>query len=286
MAENPFYAVFRPVVYSGYVKEFFRRNLVAATHFLDFSDDVTGGGETIQIPAIDELAAPSSVTTTTGELTDRYVADTRTLLTLDTWQAYSLRFTDFMASQIAKKYNLQKSYGDAIVNRLARKLDTDLLEEARDSLALNVNDSTTAITSTDCRSAIAIADSYSIPREDLLWIFNPSSYWALMRSTPIYDASVFGGGNAPMATGKHGSLFGVPITLSSNTPTWGETAKTNFLVHKRAIAYAVANINGMNSGPRLQAIKGDGLYSRLVGDIAYGVKVLDTVGGVKIKSSE
>ena len=169
---------------------------------------------------------------------------------------------------------------------MAEKFDSALLEEARDNLQLSVNDSTTAITATDCRDAIAITDSYSIPRSDLLWIFSPSSYWALMRSNVIYDASVFGGGNAPMATGTHGSLFGVPIVVTANTPTWGTSAKTNFLVHKRAVAYAIANINGMNSGPRIQMVQGDGLYKRLVGDLAYGVKILDEYAGVKIKSSE
>jgi len=286
MAANPTYRVFRPEIYSDYVKMEFEKRLVAKQVFEDFSDDVTGGGESIYIPHIDNLAAASSVTTTTGALTDRYVSDTRTVLTLNNWKAYSLRFTDFLAAQVGKQYNLQKGYGQKIAYGLAATFDSALLTEARDNIQLNINDSTTAITSTDCRNAMALAESYSIPKEDMVWIFNPSSYYALLRSTPIYDASVFGGGNAPMATGTHSALFGVPLVKSANTPTWGASAKTNFLVHRRTISYAIANINGMNSGPRLQMIKGDGLYSRLVGDLAYGVKILDAYAGVKIKSSE
>ena len=204
---------------------------------------------------------------------------------MDTWKAHSFRVTDFLVAQIARKYNLQKSYGDAIVETLARKLDTTLLATAADDVILRVSDSTTSINTTICRDAVAIADSYSIPREDLLWILQPTSYWSLMRSTPIYDASVFGGGNAPMATGKHGSLFGVPIVMTPNVRVSTTTKhKQNLLVHKRAVAYAVANINGMNSAPRLQMIKGDGLYSRLVGDLAYGVKILDTTAGIRVRS--
>jgi len=48
------------------------------------------------------------------------------------------------------------------------------------------------------------------------------------------------------------------------------------------MAYAFANSDGMASGPRLQLVKGDGLYSRLVGDIAFGLSILDTTGGVRI----
>lgn len=282
MAANPSHRSWTPEVFSDYVKMFFKQNLVAAAHFTDFSDDVAAGGDSIYISALGELAAPSDVTQSTGALTDRYVSDTRTKLTLNTWKAYSLRFTDFHMAQIASKYDVQKRYSEAIAHNLSKTFDTALLEAARDGLILRVGDSS-SMTTTKCRDAMAIIDSYSVPREGLLWIMGTKSYWDLMRRTPIYDASVFGGGNAPMATGKHGTLFGVPMTLTTQVPQQIlGIAETNFLVHPRAMAYAFANIDGMSSGPRLQLIKGDGLYSRLVGDLAYGVKILDTTGGVKI----
>lgn len=185
-------------------------------------------------------------------------------------------------AQIASKYNVQKRYSEAIAISLAKVFDTALLEAARDGLILRVGDSG-SMTTTKCRDAAAIIDSYSIPRDSLLWIMGPKSYWDLMRRTPIYDASVFGGGNAPMVTGKVGSLFGVPITLTTQVPNQILGIKeTNFLIHPRAMAYAFANIDGTTSGVRIQLIKGDGLYSRLVGDLAYGVKILDTTGGVKV----
>ena len=260
---------------------FFKVKLVAAAHFTDFSDDVATGGESIYIPALGELAAPSSVTITTGALTDRYVADTRTKLVVGTWDAWSLRFTDFSMAQIANKYNVQKAYTEAIANSLAKKFDTALLEAARDGLILRVGDSG-SMSTTKARDAMQVLDSYSIPREDVIWIMGPKSYWDLMRRNAIFDASMFGGGRAPMTTGKLVTLFGVPVTVTTQVPTQIIGIKeTNFLIHKRAMAYAFANIDGMASGPRIQLIKGDGLYSRLVGDFAYGVKILDTTAGVK-----
>lgn len=282
MAANPSHRSFTPEVFSDYVKMFFKANLVAANHFTDFSDNVAAGGDAIYIPSIGELAAPSDVTQSTGVLTDRYVSDTRTKLVLDKWKAWSLRFTDFHMAVIAKKYDVQKRYSEAIANSLAKAFDTALLEAARDGLEPRVGDSS-SMTTTKCREAMAIIDSYNVPREGLLWIMGTRSYWDLMRRTPIYDASVFGGGNAPMATGRHGSLFGVPIQITTQVPqhTVG-IDETNFLIHHRAVAYAFANIDGMASGPRIQLVKGDGLYSRLVGDLAYGIKILDTTAGVKV----
>lgn len=282
MAANPSHRSWTPEIFSDYVKIFFKQNLVAASHFTDFSDDVAAGGDAIYIPGLAELDAPSDVTQSTGALTDRYVSDTRTKLLLNTWKAYSLRFTDFHMAQIASKYSVQKRYAEAIAHNLAKTFDTALLEAARDGLTLRVGDSS-SLSVTNCREAMAIIDSYSIPRDGLLWIMGTRSYWDLMRRSAIYDASIFGGGNAPMATGKHGSLFGVPITLTTQVPQQIiGIDETNFLVHPRTIAYAFANIDGSSSGVRIQLIKGDGLYKRLVGDIAYGVKILDATGGVKV----
>jgi len=220
-------------------------------------------------------------------LTDRYVAETRTALTLDAWKAYSLRFTDFHMAVIARKYSIQKKYAETISYNLAKTFDTALMDAAAAGLVVKTSNTTTTINTTVCRDAMALLDSYSIPREDCTWIMSANAYWSLMRSTPIFDASVFGAGNAPMATGKHGSLFGIPIIVTEQSPkyTSGSTKKYALLVHKRVMAYAFANIDGMASGPRLQLIKGDGLYSRLVGDLAYGVKILDTTGGVRVLSA-
>ncbi len=282
MAANPSYRNFTPEIYSDYVKMFFKANLVAAAHFTDFSDDMATGGDSLYIPAIAALDTPTTLTQSTGSLTDRYVADTRTKLLLNTWIAFSLRFTDFHMAQIANKYSVQKSYAEAISFGLSKVFDAALLVEARDNIVPQVGDSGT-MTTTKCRTAMAIIDSYSVPRDKLLWIMGPNSYWSLMARSAIYDASAFGGGNAPMATGKHGALFGVPITLTTQVPTNILGRKeTNFLIHQRAVAYAFANIDGSTSGARIQLIKGDGLYSRLVGDLAYGIKILDTTAGCKV----
>ena len=282
MAANPSWRNFTPEIYSDYIKMYFKQNFAAAAHFTDFSDDLAGGGDVLYIPSIGELSTPSDVTQSTGVLTDRYVADSRTKLALNTWKAFSLRFTDFHLAVIANKVKVQQSYAEAIARQLSKVFDTALLEEARDGLVPRVGDSS-SMSTTKCRDAMAIIDSYSVPREELIWILGPKSYWDLMRRSAIYDASTFGGGNAPMATGSHATLFGVPIVMTTQVPTQILGIKeTNFLVHKRAVAYAFANIDGMGNGPRLQTVKGDGLYSRLVGDIAYGVKILDTTAGVKV----
>jgi hypothetical protein len=282
MAANPSHRAFTPEIYSDYVKMFFKQNLVAASHFTDFSNDVAGEGDTIYIPGIAELDSVTTLTQSTGALTDRYVADTRTALKVNTWEAFSLRFTDFQLAQISNSVGVQKRYAEAIAHNLAKTFDTALLAEAKSGLIARIGDSS-SMTTTKCRQAMEICDSYSIPRNELLWIMGHKSYWDLMRRSAIYDASVFGGGNAPMATGKVGTLFGVPVTITTQVPQQiVGIDETNFLVHPRTVAYAFANIDGTMSGPRIQLVQGDGLYKRLVGDLAYGVKILDSTGGVKV----
>ena len=279
------YRVFRPEVWSQYVKVFFKKNLVAGSHFKDFSSDVVAGGESITIPSIAEGAAPSDVTTTTGVITEEVISDTRTTLTINQWKAKSLRFTDFQVAQIARQYNLEREYAEKITYELAKKFDTDLLTEARDGLVPQISSSTTALSTTVCRNAMQVLDSNSVPRSEVIWVINSKAFWDLMRSDPIFDASKFGT-ETPMGTGIVGRLFGIPVLRTMNNPSWGSGGQTNFLLHKRAVAYAIGNISGMNAGPRLQfKPSSEGLYNKLIGDLMYGFKILDTDAGVKIKSS-
>lgn len=270
-------------VWSEYVRRFFESKLVGAKHFQDFSDDVTGGGESITIPHIAEGPTPTSLTTTTGALTDNVISDTRTQLTINSWIGLSQRFTDYQVAQIAAKYNLEEHYARMHAYGLSKTFDTCLLQTAQNNLQRRVNDSSSSINATDLRAAMLIFDSYSIPREDALLILAPDHYWDLMRNNLIYDASVFGRG-APMAEGVHDYIFGIPTVVTANVPSYGVSSKADLLVHKRTVAFAIGNINGMSkAGPRIQfKDSSESLASRLITDLMFGVKILDGYGGVKI----
>lgn len=280
------YPIFRPEIWSDYIRMFFQKRLVASNHFMDFSDDVTAGGKTVVIPHIAQGPAASSLTTTTGVITENVITDTGTRLDINSWIANAYRFTDYQVAQIAAQYNLQASYAESIAYGLKETFDKCLLQTAQSNLQRRVSNSSTSISATDLRSAMVILDSYSIPREETILVIAPDHYWELMRSATIYDASIFGisGGNAPMPSGEHDRIFGIPVFRTANVPTYGVGSKADLLVHKRAVAYAIGNITGMSAaGPRIQLkTSSEGLYNKLIGDLMFGVKILDGLAGVKI----
>lgn len=284
------YVVFRPDVWSAYVKFYFKKKLYAANHFMNFSGDVRGGGKQVDIPHITRGPDAGTLTQTTGAITDNTITETRTQLTIATWKYSSRLFTDFQEAQIASKYNVQAAYAEDIAQILAEDLDTALLGQGTEVYP-RVGNSATNLGTTTIEGAIRITETYSIPFDGLAFFFHPNAFWGeLMQNQKYYDASQWGKGVASSGQNQPvGTLYGMPTYVSAQVPVGtagAEAGHRNLLVHKRSIVFALSNIDGTDAGPRVQ-VQGaaDALARRVVGDILYGVKTTDNFGGVRIISN-
>lgn len=83
--------------------------------------------------------------------------------------------SDFQRAQISASYNLKQIYAEAMAERLARKLDTDLLALGS-GLSAKVGDSATDVRVSTIEAALAKADSYCLPHEDLILFLHPTTY--------------------------------------------------------------------------------------------------------------
>ena len=121
MAGGTNYRVFAPEVWSDYIKVYFKNRLYGAKFFNNFSDELRAqGGDTITLPNITEGPAATTLTVTTGALTDFIVTETRTQLTVDSWIASTKKFSEFDLSRIKGNYRLEERYlRDDIMPRLA-----------------------------------------------------------------------------------------------------------------------------------------------------------------------
>lgn len=101
-----------------------------------------------------------------------------------------------------------------------------------------------------------------------------------------YDASQFGTQVTPQ--GNIPTLYGMPIYVTPQVPNdaQGSGGKASLLVHREAVAFALAN-NGLGqSGVALtEKDSGEYLRTKFIADIMYGVKALRTKAGVVIKGS-
>ena len=127
-----------------------------------------------------------------------------------------------------------------------------------------------------------------------MWFFHPKSYYGeVMAVQKLYDASQFG--KPSLIQGTHDTLYGVPVTVTTQVPnasitdsvfatTKGHVISRNALLHNSFAVYALGNLpNGTPSGVRIQEKDSENLRKTVVGDIMYGVKALgNSYKGVRL----
>lgn len=282
MAINQSYSVYNPKIWSAFVNDRFYDKLLAAKAFTDMSDDLSQGGDTIQIPHRKHAFTVGDISTTNGQVTAETIDDTATQLMLNNWKGSAYRFSDFQMEKIGNQYNLREGYARDLGQDMGKKFDDALLSEWS-NFDESIGDSTSDMTSTATEQALEIMESNSVPGEDLRFIIHPRAYYGdVFKRKKYYSADVFGEANLP--DGALSRVYGVPIYRTNRIPVQDGSLK-NLLVHPQAITYALANQGGEGVKARLQEVPTEHLVTKVVGDIMYGVKTLRSGAAVVINST-
>ncbi len=276
-------------LWSPFVSVYFKKKLGAAKHFRDFSEEFKSGGDRTSIPTVGDNFVATAILTTNGDISTRIISDTAVVLAIDKWYGEAILISDFQRAQVSASYNMKSIYAEAMADKLARKLDTDLLALGS-SLNPAVGDSATDVKVSTIEEVMSIVDSYSLPHEDLMFFFHPTVYWNELRGDPrLTDSSNYGIVTTPY--GQIPTLFGIPLYLTTQIPAGTDNSEgghRNLLVHKNAFVWALGNIPGTSSqGVRVQEFPGYSgtLATKVVADIMYGVKLLSSTYGVRIISN-
>ena len=299
MAAGTSYRVFSPEVWSPFLKVYFKDKLFAAKFFMDFSGELEAqGGDMISVPNLTKGMEGTSLTTTTGDITDYTFGETRTQITVNNWIYASRKFSDFELMRIAGNYNLQNRYlKEDIAPQLAISFDKALIGQSGQAtnIQLHTGTSIVALSNTAITESLRIAESYSLPLEEMAFWFHPNTYWKdLFRRTALIDASQLGKALIASPVGDiHplGSLYGVPCFVTNlvgactgiGGDAYPQTSHRNLLIHPRAIAFAFGNTGGGRGTPRLQTLPvANALASRIIGDLAYGTATPGKFEGVRL----
>jgi len=282
MATTQTFDVFNPEVWGAKLNRAFEANLVAAKFFSNYSNDVAGRGDKLWIPAISNGFTCTAVNTTSGDIANTALSDTKTALTIDRWLADAFVMSDFQKATVGPQYRLQEEYINKMGYDLAKKLDTDLLALAS-GITKGLGDSATNLTSTVLEQAIAFMESSSINvHTDCAFIFHPNAYWKeVMGSDKLVNASKYG--RVILPTAPHNELYGIPVYISPNVPagTAGtEGGHRNLLIHKNAIVYAVEK-----DGVTLHEKESESLRTKYIADTMYGKVLLNAGAGVRLISN-
>ena len=169
------FRIFQKDLWDPRVDQYFKMALKAAPHFYNVSDLLAPGGLTVRIPKVGDNFTATAVGSTTGEVSNTAVSDTATTITLNRWLASKLRITDFEMATVGRSYSLRDEYAKALGQAVAQQADKEILANIT-SVSRTVNDTTTALGSTDLEAALAIVESYNCPIDQLTWFFSPKAY--------------------------------------------------------------------------------------------------------------
>jgi N4-gp56 family major capsid protein len=241
-------------------------------------------GDTIHIPKPTRGSASAKAAST--QVTLQAATESEVVVTIDKHYEYSRLIEDI--TEVQAQASLRKFYTDDAGYALAKQVDTDLFAEAEGNFTLYTPSgsglvSYTAGTTTaggfddaSFRDAIQLLDDEDVPMDNRVLVIPPSAINTI-RGIDRYMSSDFGG--AGTIKGQIGTLYGIPVVVSTNCPaiTGGAGEKLGVLMHKDAIVFAE------QVGVRSQTqYKQEYLSTLFTSDTLYGVQTLRAESGIGI----
>ena len=276
---------FVPEIWADGIYRYFERDTVFKNLIEDYSALVRGKGfgDTVNIPQIDLVAADDKVkdTLVTYDATDT----TTSQLLINKHKYNAMLFEDIL--KIQSEADLVSKYTQMFGEALARAFDSDVwtaLQGMSNDFALAADD---ALRDEDLQSIIASLGVNNVPYMDgdTYMVVNP----VLMADILDPNAGVSrnfwradaGGNTTPLneggTKGFMGKLFGINVYMSAAISSSGDTStKSGAIFHRSAAVCAI------QQDMRVQAQYDiDTLGTKVVADMIYGVKCIDSASNVK-----
>tara|TARA_Y100001938_G_scaffold32836_1_gene44985 strand:- start:18392 stop:19333 length:942 start_codon:yes stop_codon:yes gene_type:complete len=281
-------AVFIPEIWSEAVRASFKKSLVMTNVGTDYSSLVSGGGDTVNIPSVADVA---NAATKDPHVPVNYTNATEDSIALAlTSHKYASAMVEDMGAVQANS-DLLSMYSDSIGYKLALGFETEV--EAALALTtecINIAGNTTAKT-IDAHTLAHISKvvlENNCPLNECTLILNPTLYASLFRIDDFIHISKTGMTDVP--NGSVGSVMGMNVVLSNHITSTNHNdavdsddgALTNgnvlggFVVHKSALAYGFSKAPTVSSEYDI-----DYIAHKLVGDYIGGAKLVQDASQTK-----
>jgi hypothetical protein len=281
-------AVFIPEIWSAAVRASFKKSLVMANAGTDFSSLASGGGDTINIPSVADVA---NAATKAPHVPVNYTNVTEDSLALAlTSHKYASAMIEDMGA-VQSNSDLLSMYSDSIGYKLALGFEVEI--EAALALTtecINIAGNTVAKTI----DALTLAHISKVvmendcPLSECTMILNPTLYASLFRIDDFIHISKTGTAN--VQNGLVGSVMGMDVVLSNNITSTNHNdavdsadgALTNgnvlggFVLHNSALAYGFSKAPTVSSEYDI-----DYIAHKLVGDYIGGAKLVQDASQTK-----
>ena len=281
-------AVFIPEIWSQAVRASFKKNLVMTNVGTDLSSLVAGGGDTVNIPSVADVA---DAATKAPHVPVNYTNATEDSLPLSlTSHKYASAMVEDMGA-VQSNSDLLSMYADSIGYKLALGFETEVETAlALTTECINIAGNTTAKTidaHTLAHMSKVVLEN-NCPLNECTLILNPTLYASLFRIDDFIHISKTGMTDVP--NGTVGSVMGMNVVLSNHITSTNHNDAVDsddgaltdgnvlggFLLHNSALAYGFSKAPSVSSEYDI-----DYIAHKLVGDYIGGAKLVQDASQTK-----
>lgn len=224
-------------IWGEQINDYFRYNLKLASFFIDRSDELTDGGDTIYTPNLSALTV--STKTNNAEVTLSSPTYTTQTLVVSTWKESSFVIEDREMAQLKKSYYLQSKIAEGGAYEVAQDLD-DAIAALFSGFSTAVGASNTNLADSNLLQAIATLEAAGVPgiyTGEVSWILHPNTFYRQIGIIDKFTLWQNTKSEEPRMKAPTPMLYGIPVIV---TPAVGVTlgSRNNVLAHKDAIHWA------------------------------------------------
>lgn len=228
-----------PTIWTKRAQLAFEKQLVAKQYSFDLSDMLSAqGGDTLKVPLLANRTATTRTLTTMSQVTPAGATESVFSMNVQTWviDPEAVSFALPAQTKLFMLSNLEHKMTESVM----RKFDTDLLANysSFSLTAQGTDDAATAATPDDIFKALSQLDQNSVPRTERVIILGPKTFWRFISNNTITSRDWMD--NQGKQSGELPKLAGVPVYMSQNIPTTATGSEVNLVMHKEALAYAIA----------------------------------------------
>lgn len=230
-------AVLIPEIWGQKINDFFKENLIMASHFMDRSDELSGGGDIIHTPNITEMSANTKANG--SEVTLNSPTETSVDLTVSTWTEVSFLIEDREAAQVKHSYTLQETYAKNAAFTTAKVLEV-AIAALFDGFSQTFGASSTDLADSEIRQAIATLETNAVPglyTGEVAFFLHPNTFWRQVQGIDKFSLAVNSPVNDPTAKRPDATLYGIPVFVTPNIQS-ALGGRLNALAHRDAIHWA------------------------------------------------
>ena len=228
-----------PEVWGQRVNDYFRYNLKLASFFIDRSDELTDGGDTIYTPNLSALSVNTK--TNNAEVTLSSPTYTTQTLVVSTWKEASFVIEDREMAQLKKSHYLQEKIATGGAYEVAQDLE-DAIATLFTGFSTSVGASSTNLADSNLLAAIATLETTGVPgiyTGEVAWILHPNTFYRQIGTIDKFTLWQNTNTEEPRMKAPTPMLYGIPCIVTPAVPNEsGSDGRLNVLAHRDAIHWA------------------------------------------------